>query len=135
MNLSKTLETINNDLVIVTLETYGFSWDGLQYMKSYLTDRRKSFSCHNYIKLIKLLMNLCWQLGLSSTSVETHVWKLKFAEGIFYIRVIFIIDTESEENVWKHVGYTQDLSKAFETINNDLMIARLTVCSFSWDTL
>lgn len=69
MNLSKTLETINNDLVIVMLETYGFSWDALQYMKSYLTDRRKSFnnsfnnvnyvSCHNYIKLIKLLMNLC----------------------------------------------------------------------------
>ena len=69
MNLSKTLETINNDLVIVMLETYGFSWDALQYMKSYLTDRRKSFNnsfnnvnyvnCHNYIKLIKLLMNLC----------------------------------------------------------------------------
>ena len=71
MDLPKAFETINNDLLIVRLVAYGFSWDALQYMKSYLTERQKkrvlvnsSFnkfnyvSCLNYIKLIKLIMNL-----------------------------------------------------------------------------
>ena len=41
MDLPKAFETINNDLLIVRLVAYGFSWDALQYMKSYLTDRQK----------------------------------------------------------------------------------------------
>lgn len=68
--LLNVFETIYHDLIIAKLGIYiCSSQDALQYMKSYLTDRRKSFnnsfnnvnyvSCHNYIKLIKLLMNLC----------------------------------------------------------------------------
>ena len=35
MDLSKTFEIINDDLTVVRLGAYGFSWNALQYMKSF----------------------------------------------------------------------------------------------------
>ena len=41
MNLSKAFDMLQQYLMIVKLETYGFSQDALQYMRSYLTNRKQ----------------------------------------------------------------------------------------------
>ena len=41
MDLSKTFDTLNHDLLIAKLHTYGFSEESLQLIKSYLTNRRQ----------------------------------------------------------------------------------------------
>ena len=39
MDLSKTFDTINHELLIATLQAYGFSTDVLEVLLSYLQDR------------------------------------------------------------------------------------------------
>ena len=41
MDLSKVFDTVNHDLLIARLGTYGFQKDALSFMKSYLTKRRQ----------------------------------------------------------------------------------------------
>ena len=41
MDLSKAFDTLNHDLLIAKLGTYGFETDALSYMKSYLTNRKQ----------------------------------------------------------------------------------------------
>ena len=40
MDLSKAFDTLNHDLLIAKLRTYGFETVVLRYMKSYLTNRK-----------------------------------------------------------------------------------------------
>ena len=41
MNLSKTFDTLNHNLLILKLGAYGFERDSLSFMKSYLNDRQQ----------------------------------------------------------------------------------------------
>ena len=41
MERSKFLDTLNDNLLIAKLGTYGFQTDALRYMKSYLANRKK----------------------------------------------------------------------------------------------
>ena len=41
MDLSKTFDTLNHDLLIAKLGAYGFETDTLRYFKSYLTNRKQ----------------------------------------------------------------------------------------------
>ena len=41
IDLSKTFDTLNQDLLIAKLLAYGFEIDTLRYMKSYLTNRKQ----------------------------------------------------------------------------------------------
>ena len=41
MDLSKAFDTLNLDLLIAKLGSYGFETDALRYMKSYLTNRKQ----------------------------------------------------------------------------------------------
>ena len=41
MNLSKAFDTMHYDLMIAKLGAYGFSQDALQYIRSYLTNRKQ----------------------------------------------------------------------------------------------
>ena len=48
MDLSKAFDTINHELLIAKLKAYGFSYNALCYMRSYLTNRnqRVNLNCH-----------------------------------------------------------------------------------------
>ena len=41
MDFSKVFDTIRHDLIIAQLDAYSFSYDALQYMRSYLTNRKQ----------------------------------------------------------------------------------------------
>ena len=41
MDFSKIFDTIRHDLIIAQLDAYSFSYDALQYMRSYLTNRKQ----------------------------------------------------------------------------------------------
>ena len=41
MDPSKSFDTLNHDLLIAKLGSYGFETDALRYMKSYLTNRKQ----------------------------------------------------------------------------------------------
>ena len=45
MDLSKTFDTLNHNLLIAKLEAYGFDRDSLSFMKSFLSDSRQRVSC------------------------------------------------------------------------------------------
>ena len=45
MDLSKTFDTMNHDLLIPKLRTYGFQKDALSFMKSFLTKKQQRVPC------------------------------------------------------------------------------------------
>ena len=47
MDLSKAFDTINHDLLLAKLTSYGFSENGLKLMCSYLKDRRQAAQINN----------------------------------------------------------------------------------------
>ena len=47
MNLSKTFDTLNHNLLILKLGAYGFERDSLSFMKSYLNDRQQQVRVNN----------------------------------------------------------------------------------------
>ena len=47
MDLSKTFDTLNHNLLIAKLEAYGFERDSLSFMKSYLSDRQQRVRVNN----------------------------------------------------------------------------------------
>ena len=53
MNLSKTFDTLNRDLLIAKLETYGFSITYLRYIRSYLIQRLQRTGVNNSFSLWK----------------------------------------------------------------------------------
>ena len=51
MNLSKTFDTLNHNLLILKLGAYGFERDSLSFMKSYLNDRQQWVHVNsNYVR-------------------------------------------------------------------------------------
>ena len=47
MDLSKDCDTINHDLMIAKLKTYGFSGEALKFMQSYLKIRKQRIQISN----------------------------------------------------------------------------------------
>ena len=47
MEISKAFDTLNHNLLIDNLETYGFEKESLSFMKSYLSDRQRQVRVNN----------------------------------------------------------------------------------------
>ena len=47
MDLSRAFDTINHDLLLAKLKAYGFSFNALDLMRSYVKNRKQSVQINN----------------------------------------------------------------------------------------
>ena len=94
MDLSKTFDTINHDLLIAKLEAYGFSNNALLFMVSYLKNRSQRVSINSSFSILEEII-----AGVPQGSILGPILFNIFLNDIFYFENRSFLSNYADDNV------------------------------------
>ena len=108
MDLSKAFETLNHNLLLAKLDAYGFSFDGIKFVQSYLSERFQMVNINNnFSEWCKIL------LGVPQGSILGPLLLNIFINDIFYFIQDTYISNFADDNSLYSI---EDNLKKFNTI-------------------
>ena len=71
MDLSKALVTLNHNLLIAKLDTYGFSFNAIKFVQSYLSERFQRVNIrNNFSEWCKILLGVTTRVNSRSPFIQ-----------------------------------------------------------------
>ena len=115
MDLSKTFDTINHDLLIVKLGAYGFQEDALVSMKSYFTNRQQRARVNSNFSMYEEIIS-----GVPQGSILGPLLFNIFLNGLFLFVENSDLSNYADDNTLYSSG--NDLEKVKQTLRQDFEI-------------
>ena len=134
MDLSKAFDTINHDLLLAKLKAYGFSYNALAFMLSYLKNRSHRVSINNNFSTWEEII-----VGVRQGSILGSLLFNIFINDIFYFEDKSYLSNYADDNVLYAFGsnltevkdkLSQDLLKLSEWFTENFMILNLGKCHY-----
>ena len=118
MDLSKAFDTINHDLLLAKLKAYGFSGEALNFICSYLKNRRKRVQINNKFSSLKELL-----AGVPQGSIAGSLLFNLFINDLFLFICCSTLSNYADDNNLFGTGtdvqlINQMLLSDFRTVNN-----------------
>ena len=114
MDLSRTCDTLNHNLLIAKIGAYGFETGALRYLKSYLTNRKQR------VRLIKTFSE--WEritTGVPQGSILGLLLLITFLNGLFLFISNSFLSTYADDNTPYTFG--DNLKKIKDIYKTDLI--------------
>ena len=112
MDLSKAFVTINHDLLIAKLKAYGFSYNALSFMLSYLKNRSPRVSINGSFSTWEEII-----AGVPQGSILGHLLFNIFLDDIFYFENRSYLSNYADDNVLYAFG--SNLEEVKQNLSQD----------------
>ena len=118
MDLSKAFDTINHDLLLAKLKTYGFSLNAVKLMRSYLKNRKQQVQINHKSSSENIVI-----AGVPQGSIDGPLlFNLFISDLIFFIRCCTLSNYVDDNNLFS-MGKSKDeiksiLSSNFRVVND-----------------
>ena len=119
LDLSKAFDTINHDLLIAKLKTYGFSKEALKLMKSYLMNRKQKVQINNKFSSERDVM-----AGVPQGSIDVPLLFNFFMNDLIFFIEQCTLSNYADDNNLSISGEDKELIKSM--LSSDFLI----VCFF-----
>ena len=134
MDLSKAFDTINHDLLLAKLKAYGFLYNALAFMLSYLKNRSHRVSINNNFSTWEEII-----VGVRQGSILGSLLFNIFINDIFYFEDKSYLSSYADDNVLYAFGsnmtevkdkLSQDLPKLSECFTENFTIINRDKCHY-----